>query len=218
MAPACAGARRLTTIDPNLVHTWLAARSLARGLPAPVAESGGWRVDTDSETELRRYVFAQAGDGLIRLALTIDRPRIFLKLCADADALLSLLPAGWTITDANCMMTNTAQPPPLALPTGYALHTDRRDAVTHVTITTDEGASAASGYAAEQAGAFVYDRIIVEDAHRRRGLGSALMAALGAARRDPASQQVLTATDMGAALYASLGWRLYAPYTTAARA
>ena len=40
------------------------------------------------------------------------------------------------------------------------------------------------------------------------------MMALGA-HCAPTSRQVLTATPMGAALYATLGWRVYAPYTTA---
>ena len=203
--------------DPALVHAWLAGRSLARGLPAPVADSGGWRVDTNGDTELRRYVFARAGEGLTRLAATIDQPRIFVKLCADADTLRALLPPGWAITDATRMMSSDATPPPLALPPGYALAIDTHGGVTHVSIATDRGEPAASGYAAEQGGVFVYDRIVVEEPHRRHGLGRALMAALGAARQDPAAQQILTATDMGAALYTLLGWRVYAPYTTAAR-
>ncbi len=145
----------MTTIDPALVHAWLAGRSLARGLPTPVADSGGWRVDTYGEAELRRYVFAHAGDGLTRLAETIHQPRIFLKLCADADTLLALLPAGWAITDANCMMTSDAALPPLALASGYALATETHGGVTHVTIVADDGTPAASGYAAEQDGVFV---------------------------------------------------------------
>ena len=205
----------MTTIDTALVHAWLAGRSLSRGLPAPVVDSGGWRVDTNGEAELRRYVFAHPDAGLTRLARTIDQPRIVIKLCADPATLLALLPPGWTIIDANRMMVTDGAPPPLALPPAYSLHTETCGAVTHVAIVADTGEPAASGHAAEHAGAFVYDRIVVEEPHRRRGLGRALMAALGEARRDPRSQQILTATDMGAALYGSLGWRIYAPYTTA---
>ena len=42
------------------------------------------------------------------------------------------------------------------------------------------------------------------------------MTTLATTRRSPRAQQILTATDMGAALYASMGWRVYCPYTTAA--
>ena len=46
--------------DPTLVRGWLAARSLARGLPAPVADHGGWRVDTARGTALGVTVQAEA--------------------------------------------------------------------------------------------------------------------------------------------------------------
>lgn len=206
----------MTVIDPALVHGWLAARSLARGLPAPVADSGGWRVDTGSVEETRRYVFAAPGPGLLDLAGTIARPGVLLKLCADAATLRKLLPRRWVIQDANCMMVTDAAPPPIPpLPNGYTVATASDSGVTHVTITAADGSVAASGYAAERDGVFVYDRIVTTEPHRRRGLGTVLMAALGAARADDSAQQVLTATTMGAALYASLGWRIYCPYTTA---
>ena len=98
--------------DPDLVRGWLAARSLARGLPAPVADHGGWRVDTGIEAERQRYVFASATPGLAHLAATIDAPAIFLKLCADAATFRALLPPRWTITDANRMMVTDGAPPP----------------------------------------------------------------------------------------------------------
>ncbi len=206
----------MTGIDPTLVHRWLAARSVSRGLPAPVADSGGWRVDTAGVDEVRRYVFAHPGDGLRGLAETIDQPRIFLKLCADADTLRRLLPDRWVIRDANCMMvTDTAPIRSPALPPGYTLVMTMEGDVTCATITSADGALAARGYAAERGGVFAYDRIVTEEPHRRRGLGTALMTALGAARSDARAQQVLTATAMGAALYATVGWRIYCPYTTA---
>lgn len=204
-------------VDPALVHGWLAARSVARGLSMPVEDSGGWRVDTHGETEWQRYVFARPTAGMSRLAGTIAAPGIFLKLCADADALQALLPPRWAITDANCMMVcDAAPPPPAPLPPGYDAHTHRTGAVTAVRINGPDGDLAASGYAAEHGGCFVYDRIVTADAHRRRGLGRALMTRLGAAREEPSARQVLTATAMGMALYLALGWRVYCPYTTAA--
>ncbi|MGP7794614.1 GNAT family N-acetyltransferase [Sphingomonas sp. CLY1604] len=193
---------------------WLAARSLSRGLPMPVADSGGWRVDTGSEAERRRYVFADAGPGLTRLLATITEPRVFVKLCADAATYGALLPAGWAITDANGMMVTDAVVGAQPLPAGYRLTVDSAGDVTHAVITAPDGGQAASGYAAALDGIFVYDRIVTDEAHRRRGLGRALMATLGA-RRPAHARQVLTATAMGEALYATLGWRRYTAYTTA---
>src|SRR5436305_1649172 len=54
-------------LDPAL-FAWLAARSIARGVPLPVASHGGYRVDTRSDTETARWVFAHAGPGLESLA------------------------------------------------------------------------------------------------------------------------------------------------------
>ncbi|MEH3157996.1 MAG: GNAT family N-acetyltransferase [Sphingomonas taxi] len=203
--------------DPTLVRGWLAARSLARGLPMPVMDSGGWRVDTEGESERRRYVFADAGPGLQPLLAAITEPRIFVKLCADAATFSALLPPGWAITDANGMMVTDRMAPAQPLPPGYTVATHTTGSVTHVAIAAPDGSEAASGYAAECDGIFVYDRIVTAEAHRRRGLGRVLMATLGAARRDETSRQILTATIMGAALYTALGWRLYCPYTTAVR-
>ena len=74
---------------------------------------------------------------------------------------------------------------------------------------------AASGYAAEHDGVFIYDRIATQEAHQRRGLGRALMAALAGERRSPRSQEILTATPAGQSLYRQIGWRDYSPYSTA---
>lgn len=203
-------------VDPDLVRGWLAARSRARALPAPVADSGGWRVDTDGEAERRRYVFAAPGPGLAVLLATIREPRVFVKLCADASSFRALLPSRWSITDANCMMVSDTLAPPRPLPAGYTVSACSVNGVTHVAITAPDGEHAAGGYAAEHDGVFVYDRIITAEAHRRRGLGRNVMATLGAARTDRRSRQVLTATAMGTALYTALGWRIHCPYTTAA--
>jgi GNAT superfamily N-acetyltransferase len=199
------------------VRGWLAARSVSRGLPAPVADSGGWRVDTGSAEERRRYVFATAGPGISALAEGIAETEVPIKLCAPAIVLKALLPPDWVILSEHCMMVaGPVAPAAPTLPHGYSLGRQANGPVTHATVTAPDGTLAASGYAAEVDGIFVYDRIAVSEVHRRRGLGRALMAALAEARADPSSREVLVATNAGASLYASIGWQVYAPYTTAA--
>jgi GNAT superfamily N-acetyltransferase len=199
------------------VRGWLAARSVSRGLPAPVPDSGGWRVDTGSEEERRRYVFATTGPGISALAGRITETKVPVKLCASAAVFGPLLPSNWEILSEHCMMiAGPVERPAPALPHSYSLNLRASGPVTHATISAPDGTLAATGYAAEVDGIFVYDRIAVLEAHRRRGLGRALMAALAEARADPSSREVLVATDAGAALYASIGWQVYAPYTTAA--
>ncbi|WP_430984552.1 hypothetical protein, partial [Escherichia coli] len=52
------GSASADAVDRELIAGWLHARSVARALPTPVADHGGWRVDTRSEQEWCRYVFA----------------------------------------------------------------------------------------------------------------------------------------------------------------
>lgn len=71
-----------------------------------------------------------------------------------------------------------------------------------------EGDDAATGRAAiTSAGACVLDRVETDDAHRRRGLGGAVVHALvDEARRRGATRGLLVASTDGAGLYESLGW------------
>lgn len=199
-----------------LLFGWLAARSLARGLPAPVADRGGFRVDTGGEVEICRWVFTQPGSGLSALGNALDAPGYFLKLCGSGEDLLAALPPRWRLQEPGYCMQGPATPlPPASLPPGYALQLDRDAGGSRVVILAPDGALAASGTAAEAADVFVYDRIITEPDHRRKGLGRAVMAALREARADSAATELLVATDDGRALYASLGWTVLSPFVTA---
>jgi GNAT superfamily N-acetyltransferase len=205
-----------TRIEPELIVTWLRARSVARGLPLPVADHGGWRVDTQLPHELQRYVFTRPEEGLRALANEIVTPRVFLKLCGNEHEMRALLTPHWQLQEPNYVMTGEAyQAGNLPLPTGYTVQVSSSGVTTAVRILTDEGELAASGYAAELDGVFIYDRISTEAEYRRRGLGAYLMQALRSARRSNDSTQILVATVEGQALYSSLGWRIRSPYTTA---
>jgi GNAT superfamily N-acetyltransferase len=205
-----------TGVDPRLLEAWLRGRSLARGLPAAVADHGGLRVDTGSPDETCRYVFAAPTDGLRRLGGAIVRPQVALKLCGTAEALAACLPARWTVTRSGWMMVRDgAKPACPRLPAGFSLDLRRDGGRIAATILGADGANAASGHAAEGGGVFVYDRIAVAPALRRIGLGTALMQALGSARTDSSALEILVATDAGRALYETLGWRVISPYATA---
>lgn len=82
-------------------------------------------------------------------------------------------------------------------------------------VRSDSGELAARGAAVETVDVFIYDRIATKMAHRRRGLGQAVMSALGAARR-AAVPELLVATEEGRSLYATLGWQVVSPFATAA--
>jgi GNAT superfamily N-acetyltransferase len=205
-----------TSEDSPLIHAWLRARSIARRLPAPVPEGGGLRLETNSPAETCRYVFATPEPRFFHLAKTITASRVFLKLCTTPETMRALLPHPWEVLELDYLMTPEAEIRiDASQHAGYTLQVDVEERVICARAITNDGALAASGFAAEHEGTFVYDRISVEVAHRRRGLGRRIMAALATARRDPRSQQVLVATEQGCALYESLGWRVRSPFSTA---
>jgi GNAT superfamily N-acetyltransferase len=200
---------------PELLWRWVAARSMARGQPAPVPDHGGMRVDTGSPEEVRRHVFAGPGPGLQALLETVRTPLVYLKVCAAAGDLQAILPPRWQLQPAGYFMTQDE--PPAAMPApvpGYRIDLVQVGAVIAARMLAADGAIAASGYAVEHDGVFILDRILTDPAHRRRGLGRALVAALVSMQRDSQARRVLVATDAGCALYMTLGWRVLSPYTT----
>ena len=199
----------------GLVCAWLSGRSVARGLPQPVADRGGYRVDTGGVTEIKRWVFSAVGDGLVAVGREIYAPGYVLKACVTGDELRVMLPDRWQLQASSHLMIATGWPemPPLA--SGYTVETVRNGAVVEVGIAAADGDVAARGYGGETKNAFVYDRIETTPAHRRRGLGRSLMVALHDARLDPTTAELLVATDDGRALYETLGWRTICPYATA---
>jgi GNAT superfamily N-acetyltransferase len=209
----------VSAVDAGLIAAWLAARSRVRGLAAPVADRGGWRVDTDLPGETRRHVFPMARPGLVELGASVCEPGILLKLGGTHAELAALLPARWRLEPLAHVMTCAGRfgdGSVAELPEGYRLEVDRTAEKAFACILAPDGSVAASGHAAELDGVFIYDRIVTDAAHRRRGLGRALMNALQDSRRSAGSRQVLTATADGRALYAALGWAVHCPWSTAA--
>ena len=203
-------------IDPTLVFAWQTAHSIARGSPPPVHDRGGFRVDTDSEKEVKRWVFPQQCDGLRAIAHDVAAPRHYLKLCGTNEELRSALPARWEIQPENYfMMAAVTLIDTKPLPNGYKMELRQTGPVTQARVLAPDGALAASGCAAESADVFIYDRIETAQDHRRKGLGIAVMIALGTARKSLISPQLLVATGEGRNLYASLGWTVLAPFAAA---
>jgi GNAT superfamily N-acetyltransferase len=160
-------------------------------------------------------VFARANLGLEHLARSIGDPRYFLKLCGTAEELRAALPTDWTLHAPGYFMQAAAKFPSGHLPYGYRVEVRRTGVVSEAQIFSAAGKIAASGYAAETHNVFVYDRIVTEPDHRRRGLGRALMQALHDARQHPSGTELLVATETGRSLYSALGWETISPYSTA---
>jgi GNAT superfamily N-acetyltransferase len=202
-------------VEPSLLWDWLSARSVARGLPLPVPDHGGMRVDTASPEEVCRHVFAGPTPGITQLAASIRTPRTLIKMLGPGDRLLAMAPARWRLQPPGYLMTQLATTRlTFPLPPEYRINVSRQGRIIAATIFSRDGAVAASGYAAEHGRAFVFDRINTHPAHRRRGLGRALMSALGAMQESGRTTRVLIATEEGRALYSALGWTLVSVYST----
>jgi GNAT superfamily N-acetyltransferase len=99
---------------------------------------------------------------------------------------------------------------------GYRLHTDRSGALAFARIVAETGEQAASGQVAIDDSFASFDQIVTAEAHRRKGLGRHLMAALtNMSLGFGARKGVLVATEAGAALYNALGWSMVSPVTAA---
>lgn len=197
------------------LQAWLAARSVARGLPRPVAEFGGYRVDTCAEDEIARWVFPTISDGFHDLVQSIRQPGYLVKLCDGPEQMRKVLPPNWELHEPGYFMKTVSTPSELRLASGYTTRSFRSGSVIKAIILAASGEVAASGYAADTRAAFVYDRIVTEEGHRRRGLASHLINVLHSARSDPEAPQLLVATPQGRSLYSALGWELLSPYSTA---
>jgi GNAT superfamily N-acetyltransferase len=157
---------------PRLVRAWLTARSVGRGLPAPVSDRGGFRIDTDSEDEISRWVLPKITAGLIELGPSFREPR-HLSGCIASSV------TKWKLLAHRHFMTAAGPLVPRRLPDGYELGLKRSGALAEARVTCHaDGKLAASGFAVAAAGVFIYDRIITLAEHRRKGLGSAVVSAL----------------------------------------
>ena len=209
------------TSSDDVFLPWIRGWALTRQVAAPVPHADGFRIEVGLPTQAARYVFRRPSPALRALGETITAPWIHLKACATSDELRALLPARWRLEEQHWMMACDARPFPGtdALPLGYAMQVDddgARSGLAHVRIVDADGAPAASGHLALAGGFAIYDRIVTEPAHQRRGLGRAVMRTLQAlAHAHGRHAGALVATDPGRALYESIGWRLHAPWATA---
>jgi GNAT superfamily N-acetyltransferase len=202
-------------VDRSILRHWLEARSMARGLPPPVEDREGFRVDVCSNDEVCRWVFPNVCERLIELGLTLDEPRHLLKLCGTPAELRAALPERWRVSPSAYFMTADAAWPAVPDPPGYRFTVEREGCVVSVRAVDANGAYVAAVRTAETLHALVYDRIGTDPSHRRRGLGRAVMTRLHGLRRHPTLPQYLVATGEALRPYRSLGWRVMSEYATA---
>lgn len=206
-----------TIADADWIGTWITGRALARGLPRPFPDRGGWRAEVGADNELRRWIFPGLTPELHALASEIDDPHQKLRVLAASDATAVFLPHGWKVEAPSFAMTrDRSSSPGISLPDRYRVEVQGGDRSIHVSVLDGSGVLAASGHAGVAAEALVFDRIVTQPAYRRMGLGTVVMNALANAAHRPPGACLLVATEMGRLLYERLGWRVVSPYASAA--
>ena len=213
----------MAPFDPSddLFLEWIHGWALTRGVAPPTPHADGFRIAVGLPEQAARYVFPGPSTTIVELGATLTQPWVFIKAFATSAQLRALLPDTWRLEDLHTMMTCDARrfAGDGRVPDGYRLEVDDATAATrqaHVRIVAADGTLAASGHIALGTRLAIYDRILTEPAHQRRGLASALMHALQALAHDAGRHAgVLVATDAGRALYETLGWRLHSPWAGA---
>jgi GNAT superfamily N-acetyltransferase len=207
----------MSRTDLPLLERWLTGWSLSRGVPLPVREGEGLRVEVGMPLQLRRYVFLEAGAALQACAGQIHAPHIYLKAAVDPAVLRAALPARWTVEEPGYLMQSPGPMAPKAeLPPGYVIERSAEHGAKLVRVFHTNGALAASGKITIHEGSAVFDQIVTSELHRRLGLGTVVMQSLDAlATQAKVTERLLVATEAGRALYTNLGWQLVAPWSTA---
>lgn len=198
----------------DVARAWVEGWVLSRGVDQPIPEVWGLRIEVGAPNQVRRHVLLDADDATVRaLATSVNEPLTWIKAFIEPEELAALMTPGWEPDDAGWLMaTDLAEADP-KVPAGYHVEATTTEAgVTHVRILAADGAPAARGQIAVTGDSCVFDQIVTEPQHQRRGLGTVVMTTLTAAAHDQgAATGILGATIQGRALYESLGWHVVSP-------
>ncbi|HEU4947406.1 MAG TPA: GNAT family N-acetyltransferase [Kribbella sp.] len=207
----------------ELVRRWQAGWSLSRGWTVVEDDNDGiLTIRAGEEGRAMEYVVLDADDKPERVERAAALARAagggrgagYITLATfDRDARVEQLEdLGLEVQrDRDWLMTiQLSEQPALKLHDRYTLMSELESNVI-ITRATLHGAVVSSGRMAVIGEDAVADRIETDPAHRRRGLGSAVMAALvEAAAAQGAKRGILIASRDGLRLYRSLGWKVVA--------
>ncbi|MFJ6893262.1 GNAT family N-acetyltransferase [Streptomyces hokutonensis] len=209
----------MTKIESRLIRRWLDGWTVARSLPEaePVESAGdGLRSKCDQpgrEVEVFALRADEEPESLSRLAAAVaaERQTTWLTVPTLRPGAVEsvLVAAGLELLRRSewFMTTDLAEHPRHEIATPYECEVRTQGPVTVVTLHGPSGEVAARGTIAVVGADAIADRIETDAAHRRRGLGRAMMSALAeAAVSQGARTGLLIASEEGQRLYSSLGW------------
>ncbi|MGW0854082.1 GNAT family N-acetyltransferase [Streptomyces sp. NPDC002690] len=209
----------MTKIESGLIRRWLHGWTAARGLPEaePVGPAGdGLRSECDQpgrEVEVFALRADDEPESVARLAETVAAARKITWLTvptlrtAEVEAIVGAAGLEMVHRSEWLMTTDLTAHPQHAVADPYRCEVRTDGPLTVVTVHAPSGEVAARGTIAVVGEDAIADRIETNPAHRRRGLGRAMMSALAeAAVAQGARTGLLIASEEGQRLYSSLGW------------
>lgn len=197
----------------DIVRTWVAGWAVSRRTPPPVEKPWGFYVEVaGNPDEVGRHVLPEAEESLVRsAAASVFVPRTWMKMPAEPEEIEPWLSQGWVMEETGHLMAVDLMATDPVAPEGYTATVETIGAVTYARVLDAAGEQAAQGQMASLREAVVVDRVMTEEAHRRRGLGKFVMRMLtDHALETGAVLGVLGATAAGRALYETLGWERHA--------
>lgn len=192
------------------VEAWVTGWIKSRRPPSAEAVDGGWFIRTGTEREACRWVLTESDPERLAEILAGPVPESgCVKFAGDPKEWMPRFGPGWVEDDLGWFMARDLEPEqPATVPDGYRLEVTAESELIMVRVVDGSGELAASGQAGLVRPYAVPDRIVTEEAHRRRGLGRAVMGELQRLAYDSGARTaVLSATTEGRELYRSLGWR-----------
>ncbi|MCS4304722.1 GNAT family N-acetyltransferase [Chryseobacterium sp. BIGb0232] len=201
----------------EIVKSWLKGWCLSREVAFPVQYKSGFNVFVGDEKQKERYVFPNLNEDFFQLARSIDEPWVYLKVSTSPDQFIGSIPEKWQLQAQGYLMTcfHPMIFPEISLAEGYHLEFSEYNTTFVVRIVAENGEQASIGRVSLIDDAAVYDRIITEIQHQRKGLASFLLKELEKiALLKGFHNNLLVATEEGKLLYENLGWKVYALHSS----
>jgi len=198
-------------------EAWARGWTLTRGKTRPISQSYGCKIDLGGPEHFERHVVTNFDAQALReLSSDLTTPGTWLKVCASPEMVTPFLPDIWTIQPPEYLMVAELHKNTIIVRDDYELSICTSGAVTDAELRSQDGQLAARGRVAQSNGFAIFDQIVTEPEHQRKGLGRIVMGALNNVSIDRESKiGVLVATEDGRALYKTIGWTIVCQVTAA---
>jgi len=198
-------------------EAWARGWTLTRGKSHPVTQTYGCKIDLGAPDHLERHVVTNFdAQALHALTTSLTVPGTWLKVCASPETVTPFLRDIWQVQPPEYLMAVALRQAAVSAHNDYRLSIRTSGTVTDAEFTDKDGQVAAKGRVAQSNGCAIFDQIVTEPEHQRKGLGRIIMTALSNhSIANESNTGVLVATEDGRALYTSMGWTVVSLVTAA---